>query len=139
MKKVLDMVEHIGNEGVLIVDDDPDFVESIKEMLEAAGKRVFTAPNGQEALKHIQSDGIDILILDLRMPILSGLETYVALKRTGHVVPTIIVTAFAKEEKESLESLRLMSVNGILTKPFNPRDLLETVNRLLQEKRGISL
>lgn len=135
MEKVLDMLERIEPDGILIADDDPDFVESVRGLLESVGKTVFVATNGKEAVERILSNGIDVLILDLRMPVLNGLETYMELKRTGHTVPTIIVTAFADEEIGNIKKLRSMSVSGVLRKPFDTRELLETIERLSRAKK----
>jgi DNA-binding response OmpR family regulator len=136
MKKVLEMLEKVEPDGILIADDDPDFVESIKTVLENRGKKVFVAKNGKDAIERVISNGIDILILDLRMPVLSGLETYLELKKAGRVIPTIIVTAFADEETGTIKRLRSMSVSGILRKPFDPRELLEAIERLSKSRRS---
>lgn len=133
--RVLEMIENIKPDGILIVDDDADFVESIRDLLADNSYMVCVARNGQEAIERIRANGIDILILDLRMPILSGLETYLELKRTGHAIPTLIVTAYADEEAESIEKLRSLSVSGILRKPFDPRELLEAVERLSRMRK----
>jgi DNA-binding response OmpR family regulator len=128
--RVLEMIDNIKPDGILIVDDDADLVESIRALLISNGYTVFVARDGQEAIECIRANGVDILILDLRLPILSGLETYLELKRTGHAIPTLIITAYADEEAESIDKLRSLSVSGILRKPFDPRELLEAVERL---------
>jgi DNA-binding NtrC family response regulator len=128
--RVLEMIENIKPDGILIVDDDADFVESIRDLLADNGYMVCVARNGQEAIERIRANGIDILILDLRMPILSGLETYLELKKIGHTMPTIIVTAYADEEAGAIDRLRSLAVSGILRKPFDPRELLKAVERL---------
>jgi CheY-like chemotaxis protein len=130
MEQVLKMVENLGTDGILIADDDADFVGSIKTLLENHNYAVFVARNGREALERIISNGIDILILDLKMPILNGLETYLELRKVGCVVPTIIVTAYADEYAGDLDRLRSLSVSGILKKPFDPRELLEVVAQI---------
>ncbi|MCP4544584.1 MAG: response regulator [Chloroflexi bacterium] len=128
--RVLDMLEEIKPDGILVVDDDPDFIESVKILLENKGYTVFVAGNGQDAIERIYSQRIDILILDLRMPILNGLETYLELKQNHHVIPTIIVTAYADEESDVIAKLRSMSVSAILRKPFDPRELLNMLKHL---------
>lgn len=133
--QVLDMLERIKPDGILVVDDDQDFVEGVQDLLTSNGYTVFVATNGQEAVERIRANGIDILILDLRLPILSGLETYLELKRTGHVVPTLIVTAYLEDYAEDVDRLRSLSVSGVLRKPFNPRDLLEAVERLARTRK----
>ncbi|MFL7792536.1 MAG: response regulator [Anaerolineae bacterium] len=130
------MLERIKPDGILVVDDDADFVESIKNLLVDEGYTVFAATNGQEAIDRIRSNSIDILILDLRLPILSGLETYLELKRIGHAVPTLIVTAYFDDYTDDVNKLQSLSVSGILRKPFDPRDLLVAVERLAHARKG---
>jgi DNA-binding response OmpR family regulator len=136
VRQVLEMLDQIKPDGILVVDDDTDFVESVKTLLVDSGYQVFVAQNGQEAVDRIRSNGIDILILDLRLPILSGLETYLELKRTGHAVPTLIVTAYLDDYADDVDRLRSLSVSGVLRKPFNPRDLLEAIERLARTRRN---
>jgi two-component system response regulator HydG len=135
MNLTLAMLENIQPDGILIADDDPEFVESIRELLENEGYTVFVARDGKEAVDRIRNNGIDVLILDLHLPILSGLEVYLELKRTDDVVPTIIVTAYRREEEDALDKLRSLRVSGILLKPFDPRELLSAVEELAPRPR----
>ncbi len=128
--RVLEIIKNVKPDGILIVDDDPDFVESIQDLLVSDGYTVFVAKNGREAIDRLLSNGIDILILDLKMPIMGGLETYLELKRMGRAIPTIIVTAYADESASDVDKLRSLSVTGILRKPFDPRELLGAVEHL---------
>jgi len=133
--RMLNMLESIKPDGILIADDDPDFVKSVKDVLASNGYMTFVAKSGQQAIDHIRSNGIDILILDLRMPLLGALETCLELKRTGHVIPTIIVTAYADKETDTLDKLRSLLVSGILRKPFDPKELLAAVERISHTKK----
>jgi CheY-like chemotaxis protein len=134
--QVLNLLDDIKPDGILIVDDDPDFVQSIKSLLVNHGYTVFVAANGQQAIERVRANGIDILILDLRLPILSGLETYLELKQSGHAIPTLIVTAYADQDTGDIDKLRSLSVSGILSKPFDPRELLEAIERLSLARRS---
>ena len=136
MKKFLSMIEKIQPNGILIADDDPDFAMSIKELLTSKGYSVFVATDGREAVERILSNGIDVLLLDLRMPVLNGLETYLELKKAGRAIPTIIITAFVDEENGTIKRLRDLSVSGVLRKPFDPRELLSTIERLARQREG---
>jgi DNA-binding response OmpR family regulator len=135
LHQVLDILERIKPDDILVVDDDPDFVESVKNLLVDKGYTVFVATNGQEAIKRIRANGVDVLILALRLPILSGLETYLELKRTGYAVPTLIVTAYFDEYADDVDRLRSLSVSGVLRKPFDPRDLLQAVENLTRSRK----
>jgi two-component system response regulator HydG len=136
IEELLEMLEQVRPAGILIADDDEDFLESLREVLVSKGWRVLVAKDGKEAVARMRSDGIDILILDLRMPILNGLETYLELEQLGLTVPTIVVTAYADEEAESINRLLSMHVKGIMRKPFNPEDLIETLEGMAGSAGG---
>ncbi len=127
---LLETLGRIKSHSILIADDDPDFVHTIIDMLESKGYTVYVARDGKEAIERIKSNNINVLLLDLRMPLLSGLETYIELKKSGYTVPTIIVTAYAREKEDAIDKLRTLSVTGILTKPFDPKVLLQAVRKI---------
>lgn len=115
---------------VLIADDDREFVSRLAPVLEEHGYRVLTARTGREALEKASAEPLDILILDLQRPILQGLEAYQALKRSGRVLPTIIVAGYDKEKFLAVDALRSLSVTGCLFKPFRPEALLKGLRTL---------
>ena len=130
MEYMFEMLGKIKSHGILIADDDPDFVNTIIDILNTKDYTVYVAGNGKEAVERIKSGGVDVLLLDLRMPLLSGLDVYVELKKSGNTVPTIIVTAYAEEDAEVLDKIRMLSVTGILTKPFDPKVLLQALKNI---------
>ena len=125
---LLATVENVKPRGlVLVADDDPLYAESVAEVLLGAGYRVRIARTGQEAIEIMQRGGVDCLLLDLRLPVLSGLEVYMALQRAGQVVPTVLVTGHpACDEVRTLSPL----TQGLLVKPFDPATLLDAMNGL---------
>ena len=127
--EVLDAVESIRGGGlVLVVDDDPDFVESVTALLEGRGYSVCSASNGQAGVQAVlDAEKVDFLILDLHLPMLSGFEVFLELKRLGREIPTIIVTGYASENVENIDSLRSMAHTGCLVKPFAPAELLDAL------------
>ncbi|MBN2420190.1 MAG: response regulator [Deltaproteobacteria bacterium] len=137
MDKILNMVKKVTPTGILIIDDDPDFVNNLKDILEDAGFAVYQAKDGQEAVERVQETQVDILILDLRMPILNGLETFMLLKKKGIALPTIIVTAYADKESSTIEKLKRYCVNGILNKPFDPENLIKILNDLVEDPERV--
>jgi two-component system, NtrC family, response regulator HydG len=117
---------------VLIADDDPSFSDSISEVLAAAGYRVEIARTGQEAVDKATQASIDCLILDLRLPILSGIEVFMKLKQLGRVVPTILATGFVGEGQAALQRV---AADTLLIKPFDPVLLLDAVRAALDLRR----
>lgn len=137
MNKVLNMVNKVTPHGILIADDDPDFVNNIKDILDNSGFVVYRAKDGREAIERIENSRVDVLILDLRMPILSGLETFLLMKKKGIAIPTIIVSAYTDIENDAMEKLKTYCVNGILSKPFDPEILLKILNELVEDPEKI--
>ena len=135
MSKLFDLLKQIQPDGIiLLTDDDHDFVDSLKDFLTDHDYHVVVAHTGQEAVDRILANHIDVLILDLKLPVLSGLEAYLTLKRQNRIVPTIIVTAYAAEEAADIDKLCSMSASGCFTKPFDPQDLLDAIRTIMEEQ-----
>jgi two-component system response regulator HydG len=133
--RLIRMLEDVKPDGVILMaDDDPDFVDSLQHLLVGQGYKVVVARTGQEAVSTILADGIDILVLDLKLPILSGLEVYLELKQRNRTLPTIIVTGYADEEAQAMDQLRAMSIAGCLIKPFDPQKMLEIIQAIKDER-----
>jgi DNA-binding response OmpR family regulator len=134
MPELLEQLEKVKPNGIiLLTDDDQDFVNSLEEVLTNHNYKVVVAYTGQEAIDRILANNIDILILDLKLPVLSGLEVYLTLKEKGRLIPTIIVTGYPIEEANSIDKLRSMSISGCFFKPFDPQDLLNAI-KLIEAK-----
>lgn len=115
---------------VLVADDDVDFVDSVQDILVAEGFIVERACTGEEAVEIILNRNIDLLLLDLRMPLLGGLQVYQNLSRLKKTVPTIIITGFAREEASAISMLKSMSISHCLAKPVMPEKLVEIINSM---------
>ena len=117
---------------ILVVDDEPDAIELIKFNLKAAGYEVITASDGEEALKKARSMLPDLVILDLMLPEVDGLEVCKILRRDQRVsaTPILMLTAKAAEIDRVL-GLEL-GADDYVTKPFSPRELVLRVKRLLR-------
>ena len=129
---VIEVVRRLSQASVLIADDDQDFVESMRQLLEENRYRVTVSRNGMEAIERIDSEPVDLLILDLRMPIMNGLETYLALLENDNPLPTIIVTGYADEEREALEKLQDLAVEHVLKKPIDPKVMIQSIENCIR-------
>ena len=117
-------------EGLIVVADaDPNFTAQIVPMLEKQGYSVLVARTGPEALEAVNGN-VNLLILDFELPILSGLEVYLELKRRGCEVPTIVVTAQQEDQSEAMDKLRQHAISGFFHKPFDVEELVETVQKI---------
>jgi two-component system response regulator HydG len=129
--EVLGLLEDVDpTRAILLVDDDPGFVNSVRNVLVEEGYQVFVAVSGEEAVDYARNHDFDILILDLRLPVMNGVDVYRNIKQHDRSVPTIVVTGFASEESESIKELKLMNVTECLVKPFEMDKLLQAVRKL---------
>jgi two-component system, NtrC family, response regulator HydG len=127
--EILRAVERVGGRGVvLVVDDDGDFAESLKETLLGAGYSALLAHDGGTALAKLRDGTVDVMVLDLRLPVRSGLEVCQELARAGRAVPTIVVTGYPREEAAAIEALK-SNVSDVLVKPVDLRALLQAVDQ----------
>jgi FixJ family two-component response regulator len=118
---------------VFIVDDDADVRESLQELLESVGLHSEPFATAQEFLSSRRSDGPSCLILDVRLPGISGLELQHELKKGRITIPIIFLTAHA-DVPMSVKAMKSGALE-FLTKPFRPQDLLDAVQRSLARAR----
>ena len=119
---------------ILVVDDQPQIVQLARDYLEHAGFSVLTASDGPGALTMARTRRPDLIVLDLGLPGLDGLDVTRALRRDSDV-PVIIVTA-RSEESDKLVGLEL-GADDYLTKPFSPKELVARVRAVLRRTEGL--
>ena len=114
---------------ILVVDDEPNIREVICFALERAGMTTITARNGAEALRVVQREAPSLIVLDIGMPELDGLEVCRQLRRTSEV-PVLFLSA-RDEEVDRIVGLELGG-DDYVTKPFSPRELVARVKAILK-------
>lgn len=121
---------------VLVVDDEPDAVELIAFNLKAAGFKVIKASSGLEALRLVKTRPPDLIVLDLMLPEVDGLEVCKMLRRESETasIPIIMVTARASEIDRVL-GLEF-GADDYVTKPFSPRELVLRVKNLVRRSQA---
>ena len=121
---------------VLYVEDEPDLRERIRIVLEMHFEEVVTAANGKEGLKLFRSELPDIVVCDIRMPLMDGLEMTMGVRECAPGTPVILCTAFT-ETSYLLRAIEL-GVTAYLRKPLDCRELVQTISRaalpILQQK-----
>ncbi len=117
---------------ILLVDDEPSVVKIVSRRLEGEGFDVLVAMDGQEGLMKAQCERPDLIVLDVKLPKLTGYELCAALKRDPRYqkIPVIMFTAKATEhdEKLAMES----GANAFVQKPFRAQELLERIRALIE-------
>ena len=122
------------NELILVVDDEPKIVKLAQDYLEQSGFMVLTALDGNTALATARQRRPDLIVLDLSLPGMDGLDVCRALRRESDV-PIIMLTARV-EEADRLIGLEL-GADDYITKPFSPRELVARVRSIFRRVQGM--
>ncbi len=122
---------------ILLVDDDPDFVEAVKVIVESGGYDVQVAYDGQEGLEAVAEQKPDLIVLDVMMPVMNGHEACAKLKADDATreIPIILLTAVADRVTTSTYTHRDMlesEAEDYMPKPVEPKELLERIKSWLQ-------
>jgi DNA-binding response OmpR family regulator len=118
---------------ILIVDDEPKITQLVRDYLERSGFAVVTARDGREAVMRARTDRPDLIVLDLGLPDLDGLDVTRQLRRDSQV-PIIMLTA-RDGEADRVAGLEL-GADDYVTKPFSPRELVARVRAVLRRQAG---
>jgi two-component system alkaline phosphatase synthesis response regulator PhoP len=114
---------------ILVVDDEPKIAQIARDYLDYAGFRVATAADGRGALRAVARERPDLIVLDLRLPDMDGLDVTRSVRQSS-VVPIIMLTARG-EETDKLVGLEL-GADDYMTKPFSPKELVARVRAVLR-------
>lgn len=119
---------------ILIVDDEKSLVYFLRQslLLEFPESEIDSAYSGEEALSYMAGAGYDLILADVRMPGLSGLELIKGVRYLDTDVPIILMTGYGSESLQ--KEAALLGVNHYVDKPFNVQVLLSTVRQLLQSR-----
>jgi len=118
---------------ILVVDDEPQIVRLVRAYLEEAGYRVVAAADGQEALHVARREKPDLIVVDVLMPRMDGLEFTRRIRRERNV-PIIMLTARA-EETDRIVGLEI-GADDYVTKPFSPREMVARVRAVLRRAQS---
>jgi CheY-like chemotaxis protein len=123
---------------ILLIDDDPDFVEAVKVIVENGGYEVKVAYDGQEGLEAVEEEKPDLIVLDVMMPVMNGHEACAKLKGNKDTadIPVILLTAVADRVTTSKYTHRDMlesEAEDYMPKPIEPKELLELIKNWLNK------
>ncbi|MFH0924228.1 MAG: response regulator [bacterium] len=116
---------------VLLVDDEPDFIETVDFFLKGSGFEVIIASNGKEALEKVQKERPDIILMDNMMPEMDGLEACRLIKADSSLKSIPIIMLTAKGQKQDVKDALEAGANNYIVKPFNLPELVERIKKHL--------
>lgn len=117
---------------VLVVDDDPAILDICADLLESEGYDVALAANGQQAINQMGTNAPDVVLMDIMMPVLNGVEACRRMKADPETarIPVVLMSARTNLNRQNQE---LDSADALLAKPFDINHLLDTIQELLSE------
>lgn len=127
-----------GNAKILLIDDDPDFVEATKLVLESKPYQVITAADGSEGIAKAKKEKPDLIILDIIMPVKDGFNAAEEFKKDAELqkIPIIMLTSFGQKVSEtnlSLSQGMMLDTEDYIDKPVEPGELLERIEKQLKK------
>ncbi|MCK5589711.1 MAG: response regulator [Dehalococcoidales bacterium] len=125
---------------ILLIDDDPDFVEATKVVLESRPYEIITALGGEEGLKKAREEKPDLILLDVIMPDINGFQVCQQLKKDLQLsqIPVIMITSFSEKYRETSIGVNQglsLEAEDFVDKPVAPTELLIRVEKWLKSKK----
>ena len=114
--------------NVLVIDDDFDDLETMKTLLEKEGFEVKTTTNSTDALNLLQANDFDLILIDIRMPTLTGYDLLTIVKEKEKNNPKIMYVSIIPEQEAILED-----ADGFIQKPFSPETFISKIKRTMDE------
>jgi two-component system cell cycle response regulator DivK len=120
---------------ILIVEDDPDVMRIITHALTAAGHRVIPAYGGEDAIRKAKAQPFDLVLTDLSMPKVSGVEVIESIKSNPATQHTPVVAVTAHVWDTIAQAAGQVGCDGYISKPFSPKHLVQEVEKYLKPSR----
>jgi CheY-like chemotaxis protein len=118
---------------ILVVDDDPGILSALGRLLTTAGHEVISAENGVDATRRWRELGADLVILDIFMPVMDGLETVAALRAHAPGLPIIVMSGGGATGMDLFFEAKLLGANWTIAKPFTVAGMMALVNSALTD------
>ena len=122
------------NERILLVDDNEDFLDSTKDVLELEGFDVYTASSGEEAVMYTGTQSFDIILMDIKMPGMNGVESFIEIKKQNPGVKVIMVTAYSV--KGLMQQALREGAIAVLQKPVELDRLFKSISDAINNGKG---
>ena len=135
-RRVISVIDGMGEGGlVLVVDDDRANCEFFKDTLETRGYQVTIAWSGEEAIEIVRENSYDMIFIDMKLPSMSGLETYLAIKKASPQAVAVMMTAYSQEADDLLEEPLGADIHTYLYKPFEIEEVIQLVDGICHRNR----
>ena len=123
---------------ILIVDDEPNIVRTLKDRLEMNEYNVITGSNGKEGLERALEDEPDIILLDVIMPVMDGLEMLETLRQHSECDGIAVIMLTARSQTQDIARAKACGIEDYIVKPFDLSELLEKIEAVVENRKATS-
>jgi len=136
IERMIGLIEGVKGGGlILVVDDDLNACATFKDILEARGYKVGTALSGEEAIEIARENRHDMIFIDMKLPTINGLQTYLAIKEVNPQAVAVMMTAYRREMGDLVEEALKKDAYTCLYKPFDVEEVIKLVDEICRRKR----
>jgi two-component system, OmpR family, alkaline phosphatase synthesis response regulator PhoP len=123
---------------ILVVDDEPNIVQTLKDRLEMNDFEVAVAHNGSDGLKVAAEDVPDVILLDVIMPIMNGLEMLELLRKQPWGAEPSVIMLTARSQTQDMARANVCGIDDYIVKPFDLSELLEKIEAILEQRKSLT-
>ena len=123
---------------ILVVDDEPNIVQTLQDRLEMNDYKVFTAGNGKEGLEKALQEKPDVILLDVIMPIMDGHEMLESLRKQPGGAEASVIMLTARSQTQDIARANACGIEDYIVKPFDLSELLEKIETVLENRKVLT-
>lgn len=124
---------------ILVVDDEPNIVQTLKDRLEMNDYKVVTGCNGLEGLRMAEQESPDLILLDVIMPMMDGHEMLEALRQQDWGKDISVIMLTARSQTQDIERARACGIDDYIIKPFDLSELLEKIESIVEARKSVGI
>jgi two-component system, NtrC family, response regulator HydG len=137
MEKVIEFVDRAEKGAfILVVDDDPKTCETIKDVLEEKLFKVGIAHSGEEAIEYVKKNNIEFVLIDVKMPVLNGLDTYLEIKKINPRITAVMMTGYRQEMADLVQEALNNKAYTCFYKPLSMDQLIAALDEVVRKKHA---
>lgn len=122
---------------ILVIDDEPNIVQTLQDRLEMNEYRVFTAHNGREGLDKFEREKPDVILLDVIMPVMDGLEMLETLRKRPDGQDVSIIMLTARSQTQDIARANACGIDDYIVKPFDLSELLAKIESVVEHRKAV--
>jgi len=134
----LGLKKRVEKTKILVIDDEPNIVQTLQDRLEMNEYRVFTAHNGRDGMDKFEREKPDVILLDVIMPIMDGLEMLETLRKRPDGQDVSIIMLTARSQTQDIARANACGIDDYIVKPFDLSELLAKIESVVEHRKAVA-